>query len=459
MELVEGKTLDRLLREGRMDLARAVRVVREIAEGLSEAHAQGIVHRDLKATNVMVTAAGRVKILDFGLAKSWQGDVDQEISTPGTVVGTCHAMSPEQAQGLAVDHRSDLFSLGSLLYELLTGLSPFHAGTPTETLARICAFEPDPVTSLEPAVPPALADLTHRLLRKSAAQRPQGSWEVAAALERIERAGGLDQGARRPVAPAVTEVFTQVERPSGTPAERSSPPPLTSTERRQMTVLCCELADAASPGTEPGQAFDPESLYELMLQLRPLALQAVQRYDGTLGTAMGHRLLVYFGYPQAHEDDAWRAVRTGLDLVGEVEAQLAAAPGLGRVRPALRVRRTRGARRHARRGAPTAGLGRTRCGGGERSHPVPGAPRHGGRAAAAAGPGGGLGRGPDLVAHARRPGLRRRRDVRPRADRGTRPRARDPRGALAGRQGRPRPRGAHQRRAGHRQVAAAAGHP
>jgi class 3 adenylate cyclase/tetratricopeptide (TPR) repeat protein/predicted Ser/Thr protein kinase len=337
MELVEGKTLDRLLREGRMDLARAVRVVREIAEGLSEAHAQGIVHRDLKATNVMVTAAGRVKILDFGLAKSWQGDVDQEISTPGTVVGTCHAMSPEQAQGLAVDHRSDLFSLGSLLYELLTGLSPFHAGTPTETLARICAFEPDPVTSLEPAVPPALADLTHRLLRKSAAQRPQGSWEVAAALERIERAGGLDQGARRPVAPAVTEVFTQVERASGMPAERSSPPPLTSTERRQMTVLCCELADAASPGTEPGQAFDPESLYELMLQLRPLALQAVQRYDGTLGTAMGHRLLVYFGYPQAHEDDAWRAVRTGLDLVGEVEAQLAAAPGLGRVRPALRV--------------------------------------------------------------------------------------------------------------------------
>ncbi|WP_239488617.1 serine/threonine-protein kinase PknK [Luteitalea sp. TBR-22] len=337
MELVEGKTLDRLLREGRMDIGRAVRVAREIAEGLSEAHAQGIVHRDLKATNVMVTAAGRVKILDFGLAKAWQGDVDQEISTPGTVVGTCHAMSPEQAQGLTVDHRSDLFSLGSLLYELLTGMSPFHAATPTETLARICAYEPDPVASLEPAIPPALAELTHRLLSKSAAQRPQGSWEVAAALERIERAGGLDKGARRAVAPAATEVFTQVEGATPPPSARPSPPPLTSTERRQMTVLCCELADAASPGTEPGEAFDPESLYELMMQLRPLALQAVQRYDGTLGTAMGHRLLVYFGYPQAHEDDAWRAVRTGLDLVGEVEAQLAAVPGLGRVVPALRV--------------------------------------------------------------------------------------------------------------------------
>ena len=296
MELVEGKTLDRLLREGRIDLASAVRFAREIAEGLSEAHAQGIVHRDLKAANVMVTTAGRIKILDFGLAKSYDGDFDQEISTPGTVVGTCHAMSPEQAQGLTVDHRSDLFSLGSLVYEMLTGISPFHAGTPTETLARICAYEPEPLLQLEPTAPAALVDLTHRLLRKSAAQRPQSSWEVAAALDRIERAGGLDGLSRRAVTP-VTEVHTRVDVPSREPARSASPPPLTSIERRQITVLCCELADAARPGIEASQAFDPETLYELMLQVRPLVQMAAQRYDGSLGNAMGHRLLVYFGSP------------------------------------------------------------------------------------------------------------------------------------------------------------------
>jgi class 3 adenylate cyclase/tetratricopeptide (TPR) repeat protein len=336
MELVEGKTLDRLLREGRIDLPRAVRYAREVAEGLSEAHAQGIVHRDLKAANVMVTAGGRVKILDFGLAKAYQGDVDQEISTPGTVVGTCHAMSPEQAQGLTVDHRSDLFSLGSLLYEMVTGLSPFHAATPTETLARICAYDPDPVARLEPTVPKELSELTHRLLQKSAAHRPQSSWEVAAALERMERAGVLE-GVPRRAAAAVTEVHTRVDGGSRDPLRTASPPPLTSIERRQMTVLCCELADAARPDVEPSQAFDPETLYELMMQVRPLVQMAVQRYDGLLGNAVGHRLLVYFGYPQAHEDDAWRAVRTGLDLVGEVEAHLASVPGLGRVRPTLRV--------------------------------------------------------------------------------------------------------------------------
>lgn len=336
MELVEGKTLDRLLREGRIDLPSAVRFAREIAEGLAEAHAQGIVHRDLKAANVMVGAGGRVKILDFGLAKAYEGDADQEISTPGTIVGTCHAMSPEQAQGLTVDHRSDLFSLGSLLYEMLTGLSPFHAATPTETLARICAFEPESVSRLEPAVPQDLADLTARLLQKAATRRPQSSHDVAAALARIERGGHLDPAAR-PTVVAATEVLTHIDRPSGAPARSAAPPPLSSIERRQMTVLCCDLADAGRPGVDGAQVFDPETLYELTMQLRSIVQQAAQRYDGSIGNAMGHRLLVYFGYPHAHEDDAWRAVRAALDLVGEAAERLAGMPGLGRVSPALRV--------------------------------------------------------------------------------------------------------------------------
>ena len=121
MELVEGKTWTGCFATACSACPASVRLAREIAEGLSEAHGHGIVHRDLKASNVMVNAAGRAKILDFGLAKMYRGGTEQDISAPGMLLGTCHAMSPEQAQGLAIDHRSDLFSLGSLLYEMITG--------------------------------------------------------------------------------------------------------------------------------------------------------------------------------------------------------------------------------------------------------------------------------------------------------------------------------------------------
>ncbi len=332
MELVQGKTLDRLLREGRLEVSPAVRWAREIAEGLSEAHAQGVVHRDLKAANVMVTPAGRVKILDFGLAKMYGEDVDQEISAPGAVVGTCHAMSPEQAQGLAVDHRSDLFSLGSLLYEMLTGVSPFQAETPTQTLARICAHEPTPIRDVAPSLPDELAAIVHRLLQKPVDQRVQSAEEVVAALERIERAGSLDAG---PPASFVTRIDTGRARPSAPRAGVTGPSPMSSLERRQITVLCFESVGLAHGASGSSRGVDAEALFEQMLQLRPLGEAAAVRYGGTPGSAIGNRLLLYFGYPVAHEDDAWRAVRAGLDLVAGIDGHLADAPAGGPL--ALRV--------------------------------------------------------------------------------------------------------------------------
>src|SRR5262249_48608321 len=154
MEFIEGDTLAATLERGRPLSARlAIDIALQLAEGLTEAHAQKIVHRDLKPLNVMITPGGRVKIVDFGLAKpirSVQGErslvsTSEMISADmgdGVVIGTCAYMSPEQAAGKEIDARSDVFSFGTILYEMLTGRLPFEGETATETLAKILEADP-----------------------------------------------------------------------------------------------------------------------------------------------------------------------------------------------------------------------------------------------------------------------------------------------------------------------------
>lgn len=183
MEYVEGRTLGARLSEGPLPLDMAVRLGREIAEGLATAHAAGIVHRDLKADNVIVTPGGHARVLDFGLARRLSGATDEMILTQhGFILGTCHAMSPEQAAGGEADARSDLFSLGILLYHMLTGVSPFLAATPRETLQRVLNHKPPPVTTVRGDVPPGLGALVTRLLAKSPEDRPQNAEAVIRAL-------------------------------------------------------------------------------------------------------------------------------------------------------------------------------------------------------------------------------------------------------------------------------------
>lgn len=181
LELIDGRSLARLLDDGPLPIPQVRLLSREIAEGLAAAHGRGFIHRDLKPENVMVTPDGHAKILDFGLAKRFEGE-EAPLTRTDAAVGTFRSMSPEQARGLSLDHRSDLFSLGILIYEMLTGKAPFAAASTYETLTRICTAEPAPISELRPDAPADLIHLVHNLLEKDSALRPGSANDVAAAL-------------------------------------------------------------------------------------------------------------------------------------------------------------------------------------------------------------------------------------------------------------------------------------
>ena len=182
MEYVEGRTLRRMLDAGPLDTTRVIHLGLDIAKGLAAAHAEGIVHRDLKAGNLIVTPGGQVKILDFGIAlNSITADASPEME--GIFVGTPEVMSPEQALGHQVDHRSDLFSLGILLYEALSGRAPFHGSRSHETLRQICTQYQKPLRDIDPEIPQELVAIVDALLEKDPNDRLQSSEEVILALQ------------------------------------------------------------------------------------------------------------------------------------------------------------------------------------------------------------------------------------------------------------------------------------
>jgi len=199
MEYIQGRTLDHAIGRKGLKLSEALNYAVQIADGLARAHAAGIVHRDLKPTNVMITPDDRVKILDFGLAKLTEavpadapgptvtlGRQEPPRTDEGFIVGTMDYMSPEQAEGKKVDSRSDVFSFGSVLYEMLTAAKAFHRETGMATLAAILNEEPKPAAQLHETLPPEIEQVIARCLRKDPQRRWQNMSDLKVVLQDLK---------------------------------------------------------------------------------------------------------------------------------------------------------------------------------------------------------------------------------------------------------------------------------
>ncbi len=184
MAYYEGQTIERLISRGLMDIPQAVRLGVEMSDALSEAHSKGVVHRDIKPANVIVVDGGASRILDFGLALS---EHSEHMTQEGAVMGTASYMSPEQSAGVQVDFRTDIWSLGAVLYEMLCGIRPFGGGYPQAIVYGILNMEPEPLSALRPGLPMQLIQIVEQALKKKPESRFGRMSDMKEALDAVEQ--------------------------------------------------------------------------------------------------------------------------------------------------------------------------------------------------------------------------------------------------------------------------------
>jgi serine/threonine-protein kinase len=230
MEYVEGRTLRDVIRqEGPLLPERAAEIAEEVARGLSAAHQAGLVHRDVKPGNIMITREGEVKVMDFGIARTSTGDT---LTQTAAILGTASYLSPEQAQGEPVDARSDIYSLGCVLYEMVTGRAPFTGDSPVTIAYQHVREQPVPPRQINPDMPQGLEAVVMKAMAKNPENRYGSADELRADLQRVRQGMPI---AAPPVMADSTAVLTQAQPADGT-AVMTGPPP-DEPERRSRTWL------------------------------------------------------------------------------------------------------------------------------------------------------------------------------------------------------------------------------
>jgi tetratricopeptide (TPR) repeat protein len=278
-ELLDGADLDQKMAAGALTVRRSLQIAVEVAEGLAAAHSRGITHRDIKPGNIFITNDGRAKILDFGIAKVSEDPVSEAAVTlaetktlgtqDGTVVGTPGYMSPEQVEGLPVDHRSDIFSFGVVLYEMLAGRRPFAGKTPPQVALAILRDDPPPLGWTDGRIPPAVEEIIFRCLEKNPEERFHSAHDLALALR---AAAAAPSGAvptlesRRPFPVRTLAALAAITLLvfAGAVAARyvMMPPPLPET--LHLTVMPFEVGAAADPSFVRGLADSVEGSLGLL---------------------------------------------------------------------------------------------------------------------------------------------------------------------------------------------------
>ncbi len=347
MPLYSGETVAAHLKRGRLPFEDALPIALQIARGLAAAHARGIVHRDVKPSNVMLLNDGTVKVVDFGIAtiedglEGHEGRVGQ-VGQVGARFGTVAYMSPEHVRGGVIDQRSDIWSLGVLLHEMLTGARPFDGDDSAAVADAILNREPELIATSHPDVPIGI----EHALRRALAKLPENRYPsmTAFAADLIALAPGADSPAGIGDARA-DAAFT--------PPTDAGP----ITERRRAAVLVTIVSDYGSLV----ERMAPADARRLVAQVRDVAVDAMRRHGGLVNQAIGEEIVAVFGVPTSHDDDELRAVRGALELharVREIAAGVAGSRSAIQIQSGLHAgsvvaqRLSEGPRRYAIVGAP-----------------------------------------------------------------------------------------------------------
>ncbi|MGW8973713.1 protein kinase domain-containing protein [Streptomyces platensis] len=257
MEYVAGRTLSQVLRDGPLAVAQAVDITGQVLAALDHSHRHAIVHRDIKPANVMLTASGAVKVVDFGIAKALS-EVATRLTGTGVAVGTPAYLAPEQINGAATDHRTDLYAVGCLLYELLTGRPPYTGDSPFSVMHQHLAAEPVPPSRLRPELPPAVDALIARALHKGREDRFPDAATMRTALTAAPHAA--------PAPPASTPTPTALDPAAAGPALAVAPAPLarptpdTASAPAVGSGSAVDSAPAVAPPVSAGSAPSPRPI-------------------------------------------------------------------------------------------------------------------------------------------------------------------------------------------------------